>query len=293
VRRWYSVNLELVNIDGDRHILVALHDITERKQAEEQLLETMEMKSQFVSTVSREVGTPLSAMKEALTIIADGIAGAVSKDQTRFLDIARRNTDRLAVLIDDVLDFQKLSAGKMKFHMEPNRIDKAIDEACTTMRPQAQQKQLHVSVDLETDLPSVAYDHDRMVQVFTNLLSNAIKFTPEGGQISVSARRCGEDLAISVRDTGMGIPREALPRIFTRFYRVHRPGKKIKGTGLGLAIVAKIIAGHGGRIDVESEVDKGTAFTILLPLTSKPPADSASHEADKRPENTLTNDTQA
>ena len=293
LRPWFSINLEPVNIDGHKHILIALHDITGRKQAEEQLLEAMEMKSQFISTVSHEVRTPLTAMKEALTIVADGIAGTLSNDQTHFLDIARRNIDRLALLIDDVLDFQKLSAGKMKFHMQPSCIDKTIDEACTTMRPHAQQKQLHVSVDLEAGLPSVVYDHDRMIQVFTNLLSNAIKFTPEGGQISISARRRGEDLAISVSDTGMGIPREALPRIFTRFYRVHRPGKEIKGTGLGLAIVARIVAGHGGRIDVESEVDKGTTFTVLLPLAGKPVAESPSSQADRRQESTLPNDTQA
>ncbi len=293
VRPWFSINLEPVNIDGDKHILIALHDITDRKQAEEQLLETMEMKSQFISTVSHEVRTPLTAMKEALTIVADGMAGTVSKDQTHFLDIARRNIDRLALLIDDVLDFQKLSAGKMKFHMQPNRIDKTLEEACATMRPHAQQKQIHVSVDLEANLPPVVYDHDRMIQVFTNLLSNAIKFTPEGGRISISARRRGEDLAISVSDTGMGIPREALPRIFTRFYRVHRPGKEIKGTGLGLAIVARIVAGHGGRIDVESEVAKGTTFTVLLPLAGTPADGGMSPQADGRRENTLTNDTQA
>ena len=243
VRPWFSVSIEPVNIDGDRHVLIALHDVTHRKEAEERLRETMEMKSQFVSTVSHELRTPLTAMKEAVTIVAEGIAGKLNKDQTRFLDIARRNIERLGRLIDDVLDFQRLSAGKMQFHMQSNRIDKTIDEACSTMQPQVQQKQLHLSVDVEPDLPAIVYDHDRMIQVLTNLLSNAIKFTPEGGRIVLSARRRGESLAISVSDTGMGIPPEALPRIFTQFYRVHRPGKEIKGTGLGLAIVNKIVIG--------------------------------------------------
>jgi PAS domain S-box-containing protein len=286
---WFSISLEPVDVDGDKHVLIALHDITGRKEAEEQLRDTMEMKSQFISTVSHEVRTPLTAMKEAVIIVADGISGKLNKDQTHFLDIARRNIDRLALLIDDVLDFQKLNAGKMKFHMQSDPIDKAIGEACDTMLPHTRQKQLHLVVDLEANLPSIPHDHDRIIQVVTNLLSNAIKFTPEGGQISVSTRRCGEDLAVSVSDTGMGIPKEALPKIFTQFYRVHRPGKEIKGTGLGLAIVARIVAGHGGRIDVESEVDKGTTFTFLLPLVPKPAPGEMPPQADDRLENTLTN----
>jgi len=293
VRPWFSVSIEPVNIDGDRHVLIALNDVTHRMEAEEKLRETMEMKSQFVSTVSHELRTPLTAMKEAVTIVADGIAGELSKDQTHFLDIARRNIDRLARLIDNVLDFQKLVAGKMKFHMQSNHIDRTIDEAFTTMLPHARQKPLHLSVDLEANLPPIVYDHDRMIQVLTNLLSNAIKFTPEGGQITISARRRGEDLAVSVRDSGMGIPKEALPKLFTQFYRVHRPGKEIKGTGLGLAIVSRIVADHGGRIDVESEVDRGTTFTVLLPLVPKPSAGGMSQQGDDRLESTLTNTTQA
>lgn len=293
IRPWFCVNLEPVHIDGDKDVLIALHDITGRKEAEEQLRETMEMKSQFISTVSHELRTPLAAMKEAVIIVADGIAGKRNKDQSRFLDIARRNIDRLSRLIDDVLDFQKLGAGRMKFHMQSNHIDKTIHDACATMLPQSQQKQLHLSVDLEPDLPPIVYDHDRMIQVLTNLLSNAIKFTPEGGRIVLSARRRGESLAIGVRDTGMGIPQEALPRIFTQFYRVHRPGNEIKGTGLGLAIVNKIVTGHGGRIDVESEMNEGTTFTVLLPLTPGQAAENMPPQADACLESTLTKHAQA
>ncbi len=284
-RPWYSVNIEPVSVDGGRHVLVALHDITHRKEAEEKLRETMEMKSQFVSTVSHELRTPLTAMREALAIVGDGIAGKLNQDQTRFLDMARRNIERLGRLIDDVLDFQKLSAGKMQFHMESHAIHRTIDEAVGTMRPQVQQKQLQFSVDVAPDLPTVVYDHDRMIQVLTNLLSNAIKFTPEGGRIVLSAQSRGESLAISVSDTGMGIPPESLPRIFTQFYRVHRPGKEIKGTGLGLAIVNRIVTAHGGRIEVESELNKGTTFTVLLPLAPAQSSKELSRQADACPEN--------
>ncbi|MBN1506220.1 MAG: PAS domain S-box protein [Sedimentisphaerales bacterium] len=293
VRPWFSLSLEPVDVNGDKHVLVALHDISRRKEAEEQLRETMELKSQFISTVSHELRTPLTAMREAVVIVADGLAGKLSKDQARFLDIAKRNIERLGRLIDDVLDFQKLSAGKMKFHMESHHIDKAIDEAYHTMLPQAQQKHVQLSVEMESGLPPMLCDRDRIIQVLTNLLSNAIKFTPEGGRVWIRAARQGEFLALRVADTGMGIPKEALPRLFTQFYRVHRPGKEIKGTGLGLAIVSRLVAGHDGRIEVESEIDKGTTFTVLLPLAPKAPADAMPQPADVHLETTLTNRTQA
>ena len=126
------------------------------------------------------------------------------------------------------------------------------------------------------------------MQVLTNLISNAIKFTPEGGRVLLSAHRREEHLAIKISDTGYGIPKEDLPKLFNRFFRVQRPGKEIKGTGLGLAIVSKIVTGHGGRIEVESELDKGTTFTVLLPLTAQHTAGAASDETDRSLEGMLT-----
>jgi two-component system phosphate regulon sensor histidine kinase PhoR len=120
-----------------------------------------------------------------------------------------------------------------------------------------------------------------MIHVLTNLLSNAIKFTPEKGSITVSARQQGEDLAVSVSDTGMGMPKEALPKIFDQFYRVHQQNQQIKGTGLGLAIVKKIVDAHDGRIEVASELEKGTTFTVYLSLSYKPEQETLSEEQDQ------------
>ncbi|MCL5282821.1 MAG: ATP-binding protein, partial [Planctomycetes bacterium] len=139
-----------------------------------------------------------------------------------------------------------------------------------------------------THLPAALYDGDRVMQALTNLISNAIKFTPEGGRVLVSAYHRDQQLVIKVSDTGYGIPKEDLPKLFSQFFRVHRPGKEIKGTGLGLAIVSKIVAGHGGRIEVESELDQGTTFTIFLPLTQQPAKDETSEGIDRRLENMLT-----
>jgi PAS domain S-box-containing protein len=232
---WLSISAEPVNIDGRKHIVVAIYDITDRKRAEDELKATMELKSQFISTVSHELRTPLTSMKESVSIVLDELAGKINDDQKHFLDIAKRNIDRLSRLINDVLDFQKLSAGKMKFNMQENDIKKIADDAYTTMVPFADKKKVHLSVQLEDRLPKAIFDSDRIIQVITNLLSNSIKFTPEDGKVSLSVQCHGEELVIRISDTGMGIPKDALPKIFDQFYRVHRPGKEIKGTGLGLA----------------------------------------------------------
>ncbi len=284
---WLLVSVEPVTIDLGKHVVVAVNDITDRKRAEEELKETMEMKSQFISTVSHELRTPMTSIREAVTIVLDGVAGKINGDQRRFLDIARRNIDRLERLIDDVLDFQKLNAGKMKFDMQENSVEGMLEDAYSTMRPYAEKRGVHMSMDIEGNLPRVVFDSDRMIQVLTNLMSNSIKFTPEEGHVSVSVFRRDEHLALRVSDTGFGIPKEALTKIFDRFYRVHRPGKEIKGTGLGLAIVNKIVTAHGGRIEVESELDKGTTFTVLLPLMSEQTSQSLPEGADEHLEETL------
>jgi len=287
VRPWLSVSVVPVEIDAGKHVVVALNDVTDRKRAEEQLRETMDLKSQFISTVSHELRTPLTAIREAVIIVSDGVAGKLKSDQKHFLGIARRNIDRLARLIDDVLDFQKLSAGKTEFHKQSYSVAQTVEEAYVTMSPHARKKKVHLSSDVENGLPPVVYDSDRILQVLTNLISNAIKFTPEQGTVSISARRRNDNLVLQISDTGMGVPKEALPKIFNRFYRVYRPGREIKGTGLGLAIVHKIVTGHGGRIDVESEVDKGTTFTVTFPLTARQPHDDPHGQADEHLEKVL------
>lgn len=281
VRPWLSASIEPVNLDEGRHLLVALNDITDRKRAEEELKATMEMKAQFIATVSHELRTPLTAIREAVIIVLDGLAGKITKDQKHFLDLAKRNIDRLARLINDVLDFQKLNAGKMEFNMREGDIATVVEEACTTMRPHAQKNGVDLIVELEANLPSTVFDSDRIIQAVTNLISNAIKFTPEGGRVRVSTHRRNENLVVKVSDTGLGIPKEDLPHVFDRFYRVRRPGKEIKGTGLGLPIVSRIVASHSGRIEVESEMDKGSTFTVILPVSCQDMSAAESAQVDQ------------
>ena len=262
-------------------------DITERKKADRKLKETMEMKSQFVSTVSHELRTPLSCIKESVVLVLDEVVGKLNDEQKKFLNITKRNIDRLAGLVNDVLDFQKFDAGKMKCNIQENDIAEIIKEVHETMAFPVKNKNIDFSYKLDDNLPKIKCDHDKITQVLTNLIGNAVKFTPENGRISIHARLQDDDLAISIKDTGLGIPKESLSKIFEQFYRVQRPGKEIKGTGLGLAIVNKIIMLHGGRIEVESEPGKGSTFTVFLPLTPKSQTPAQPEKTDEVIENTI------
>jgi signal transduction histidine kinase len=280
VQRVLSVSTEPVIIDSARYAVVAINDVTDRAKAEKALRETMEIKTQFISTVSHELRTPLASMKEAVLIVLEGIAGPTNPDQNKFLGLAKRNIDRLWRLINDVLDFQKLDANKMEFIMGKGALGEIVEEAYDTMLFFANQRKVGLSLDVDPKLPHTVFDRDRMIQVLTNLMSNAIKFTPAEGQRTIRLRHMNDELILSVIDEGMGIPPEAMDRIFDRFYRVSRPGQTIKGTGLGLAIVQQIIQAHGGRIEVESEVNKGTTFVTYLPVNPVKTGEELSKETD-------------
>ncbi|MEA3224682.1 MAG: PAS domain S-box protein [Planctomycetota bacterium] len=264
-----------------------VRDITERKKAEEKLKETMELKSQFISTVSHELRTPLTAMKEGLGIVLDEVVGQINEKQRKFLDIAKKNADRLNDLINDVLDFQKLKAGRMKLDIQSNDIEDVLSEVHETMALHAKKDGVKLSFASGQELPEARFDRRKIIQVLTNLVSNAIKFTPEKGRVAVNVRHQNEDWVIGVSDTGVGIPKESLRKIFERFYRVQRRREQVQGTGLGLAIVHEIVMMHGGRIEVSSELDRGTTFTVFLPLDPNYPPEVPSEEVDRYLENAV------
>jgi PAS domain S-box-containing protein len=266
-----------------------IRDISEQKKAEEKIKKMIEVKSGFISIVAHELRTSLAAIKEGVAIVYDGMAGRLNKKQKKFLKIAKRNTDRLSVLINDVLDFQKLETNRMKLDIQNNDIKEVISEVHETMALYAKKNKIELLLELAEDLSEAKFDRAKINQVLTNLVGNAIKFTPEKGRVSINVRRRNEECVISVSDTGIGIPKEALPKIFECFYRVSQRGKEIQGTGLGLAIVHKIVMMHGGRIEVESEVDRGTAFTVFLPLDPKPYPNRLPATTDNILENSLAN----
>ncbi len=239
-----------------------LTDITKQRDLDR-------LKNQFVSNVTHELRTPIVATQKALDVIIDKAAGPITDDQARFLDIARRNMDRLNRLINDILDFSKLEAGKMTLEFASVGPGQVVEEACTALSMWASSKEILLERKVAADLPEVRMDPHRVIQVINNLVSNALKFTPKGGRVTVEVKRSssGQEVEFSVEDTGIGIAKEDLRKVFERFLQVgERRQTDVSGTGLGLSIAKEIVELHGGRIWVESEKGKWTRFLFILPI---------------------------
>ena len=243
------------------HVYV-FHDVTRMQEIDR-------MKSNFISSVSHELRTPLTSIRGfAKTILND----PQMSEQTRlnFMTIIDKEAERLASLIEDVLEISRIEAGKATVCREPYTINEIMVKMLPSMQRLADEKRLVLQWNIQDDLPALTGDSGKMQSAFTNLLFNAIKFTPAGGSILFSAFLEESAIVVQVRDTGLGIPEKDLPRIFERFYRVQRPGIQIPGTGLGLAICRDLVNLHGGHISVESTVNKGTLFSVCLPLDFLP-----------------------
>ncbi len=226
------------------------------------------MKTDFTSSVSHELRTPLTSIKAYTeTILRD--RNMPEEVQLEFLAIIDEESNRLATLIEDLLEVSRIESGTTKIEREFVNIVVVIEKVLTALKPLAEKKNIQLETNISDELPKLQADESKIESVVMNLINNAIKFTPEHGQVSIYTEVANGEMFIRISDTGMGIPKEALPKIFDRFYRVHRPGKQIQGTGLGLSIVNKIITMHNGRIEVESEMNQGTTFTIFLPLISQ------------------------
>ncbi len=251
---------------GSVHIA---QDITELKKADEERREAIEVESQFISMASHELRTPLTAIKESIGIVSEGITGKLNAEQKDFLDIAKRNLDRLARLINAVLDYQKLGAGAVKFNIQENDINEVVEEVCSDMLSLAREKGLDLSINLDDKLTKIKFDKDRIIQVLTNIINNAIKFT-EKGKIAIATGRRQNGVCVSVQDMGLGIKKGDMPKLFHRFEQLAKSREtKTGGTGLGLAISKEIIEKHKGKIWAESEPGMGTTFYFILPIKER------------------------
>ncbi len=245
--------------------LFLLQDLTRLRH-----LETI--RRDLISNISHELRTPLAGIKALVETLRDGALQDPPAAQ-RFLDRMETEVDALTQMLEELLELSRIESGKMPLRLRPVDIADLIHETRQRLEPQAERTDLDVTVDLPTDLPPVLAEPERIQQVLTNLLHNAIKFTPNGGHIFISADVQGDQLQVAVRDTGIGILPDDLPRIFERFYKADR-SRSGGGTGLGLAIAKHIVQAHGGRIwavspwiDPETQRRRqGSIFYFTLPL---------------------------
>jgi len=243
-------------------MVAVLSDITKQRELDG-------IKSDFVSNVSHELRTPIVAIQKSLSVILEGTAGPLTTPQEKFLSTAKRNLERLNRLINDLLDLSKLEAKKMTVKLEPSSIEKIIDETCETLDTWAKTKAITIEKIIQQGIPQVPIDSLRIMQVLTNIIGNAIKFTPNNGRVIVEAkfRENSSEIEVNITDTGVGIAKEELPKVFDKFQQVgERSWTDIGGTGLGLSIAKEIIELHKGKIWVESEKGQGAKFTFTLPM---------------------------
>jgi PAS domain S-box-containing protein len=256
---------------GERRLLVAIvRDASERKRVER-------LKSEFVSTVSHELRTPLTSISGSLGLLSGGAAGPLSETAQRLVSIAHRNSQRLIRLINDILDLEKIEAGKLAFTRAPVSIHDLAVEAIDANQAYAQEHGIELVLKAVPEDTTVTGDRDRLMQVITNLLSNAIKFSPRGEKVDVRVMRAGDTVRLTVADHGPGIPEEFRPRMFTRFAQADSSDARGKGgTGLGLAVAREIVEHHSGHLTFETEIGHGTAFHVDLPAAAK----LEQHDAD-------------
>jgi PAS domain S-box-containing protein len=254
-----ELTISAMEYDGKAKFAGIVRDITDRKRAER-------MKNEFVATVSHELRTPLTSIKGALGLVKAGAAGGVTPDIKSMIDIAFKNSERLVHLINDILDIEKMEAGKMEFQMENQDLSALVSSSILANSTYAEQ--FGVTLELVDVVPPyrILGDADRLQQVLANLLSNAIKFSPEGGRVKVSVSRIEMGFSVAVHDDGIGIPASHHAQVFEKFSQVDASDSRQKGgTGLGLHIAKSIVETHHGKIYFESEAGVGTTFHVDLP----------------------------
>jgi signal transduction histidine kinase len=226
-----------------------------------------QVRKDFVANVSHELRTPLTSIKGYVEALLDGAKDS-PEEAERFLQIILKQSDRLNLILEDLLQLSQIESGQVRFKQEPVRLNAIVERTLPLIKPLADKKSQTIAIVLPPDVPAVLGDEDRLVQVLTNLLDNAVKYTPDGGAIRIAGRATDDpaQVELSVIDTGIGIPEADRPRVFERFYRVDKArSRELGGTGLGLSIVRHIVEAHNGKIWVEGNQPTGSRFIIRLP----------------------------
>ena len=239
--------------------LVLFHDITELKKMDQ-------VRRDFVANVSHELRTPLSILRGYIETLLDS-PKTPREELTRILRVMERHSKRLDLLAEDLLTLAQLESANPHLQLGDIDLSSFFRDVIHDLEKKLANKQFHLLVDVSPDLPPIHADRTRLQEALYNLLDNAVKYSREHGEIRLSARQRDGEIELTVSDDGIGIAKEDLPRIFERFYRADkaRGPDNVRGTGLGLAIVKHIAQLHGGRVEAESELEKGTTIRLVLP----------------------------
>jgi len=256
-----SINVRNIDVRGEdgflRGVITQLRDITEEKRERRQ-------REEFVAMMTHDLKSPVTVIFGYLQAIREGSFGDITPCLVNCLDEMEGSGYRLLDMIEDVLDSYRLEAGLMEIHPEPCDVAGLLAGCCHDYQREAKMQEVELSLTMEEKIPIFTVDPKQMTRVFNNLLGNAIKFTPRKGRVAVKAYVTGKELHVEVEDTGIGISREDLVQIFKKYYRTAE-ANGYKGTGLGLTISRAIVEAHGGTIEADSSLGKGSRFTVIIP----------------------------
>jgi signal transduction histidine kinase len=265
---WALLNVSLVrNADGTPNYFISqVHDITDRKEVEN-------LKDEFVSMVSHELRTPLTSIRGSLGLIAGALSAGLPPQVNHLVGIAHKNAERLIALINDILDIDKIAAGKMRFEYRREALAPLVQQVVDANRAYSDKFGVTVEVEPIPEHYTINVDANRLTQALLNLLSNAAKFSPQGATVKVAVTTCAKGLRISVHDDGSGVPEDFQPRIFHKFSQADSSITREKGgTGLGLYITQQIISQMGGQIGFDTAVGQGSTFWFDFPDADAPSA---------------------
>jgi signal transduction histidine kinase len=238
----------------------------ELEQQNRSVAEANRLKTEFVSMVSHELRTPLTAIQGFAELLGEGV-DIPDRERHECLASVKSNAERLLALINELLDLSRIEAGQIDLRCAAIDLKPLIESTARSLRPLIDRKRQDLRLDLEEEPAVVWADADRVTQILTNLISNASKYTPEGGRITVTARRAGAFACVEIRDTGIGLSAEHQAQLFTPFFRAQPRGPdRAGGTGLGLVITRLLVELHGGQITVSSAPDQGSTFSFTLPV---------------------------
>jgi two-component system phosphate regulon sensor histidine kinase PhoR len=250
--------------------MLVFHDLTRLKKLER-------MRVDFVANVTHEIKTPLTAILGFVETLQDG---AIEDRETakKFLSTIARHAERLNRLVEDLLTISNTELGELHFSFESVALSGIAQSVLHMIQQKAREKNIEITSAISEDLPLIRADRDRLSQILINILDNAVKFTPEGGTVSLSAApAAGNEVVVKIADTGIGVPRDEIPRLGERFYRVDKTrSRELGGTGLGLSIVKHLMTAHKGRMEIESQLGRGTTVSLYFPIAGTPSPDSRS-----------------
>jgi two-component system, OmpR family, phosphate regulon sensor histidine kinase PhoR len=250
---------EVHGYPGEEKHMVVFHNVTRLKKLER-------IRTDFVANVTHEIRTPLTAIIGYLETLQSGAIDNTD-DAKRFVEIMHKQAQRLNRLVEDLMTISKIELGEVKFIFEDVYLPDVIGSVILLLEAKAEIKKMHINNLVPGKIPHVKGDRDRLSQVFVNVLDNAVKFTPEGGSITIDAEEKAGGVVVTITDTGMGIPREEIQRLGERFYRVDKTrSRDLGGTGLGLSIVKHLMLAHGGKMEIESQLNRGTKVSLFFPL---------------------------